>query len=263
MSDSDEPAVAPVLGFMGSTAEFEELQSKLDSAGQNLAPVRIPRWGVADVVIALGGAIFLSIVLAIFSKIVNVDFTKGWPVVIAVAVPWLALAGWPVLVAKLKGNGARIDFGLTINSDVVRFGIIGGLCALLVGALAARISIHFFGPLSSTAGDIGSTLHGPVRIVFALLALVGAPICEELAFRGLVFGSFARLLGSPRISNLIAAIAFSLFHFEPKRFFILLAIGFMLGEVRIRSKRTSASIIAHMVNNTPAVAMLLFGLPHR
>ena len=261
MSVENDQAAPEPSAYSGSTAEFEELRAL--STTDNQFHLRIPRWGIADVAIALGGAVFLSIVLAIVSKIVDADFTRGWLVLFAVAVPWVSLLGWPILVAKLKGNGARIDFGLSINLDVIRTGVVGGLCALAVGAIVARISIYFLGPLSSTAGDIGSSLHGPVRVIFALLALIAAPICEEIAFRGLVFGSFARLLSSPRIANLIAAIAFSLFHFEPKRFFILLAIGFVLGEVRIRTQRTSASAIAHMVNNLPSAVMLLVGLPPR
>ena len=261
-----EPLFPPPLSFCGSTLDFDQASDKQLSEQlqgiQVTRGLRTPTWNIADVGIALGGTIFLSIILALVSQLAHINFERGVPVLIGVSFPWLALAGWPVLVSKVKGNGPQLDFGLSFTKRTLRYGLAGGLASLTAGLLAATITIHLFGiSLNSTAGDLGNAQHGVVRVLFALLALFGAPLCEELAFRGLVFGACARTLKSERIASVISAVAFASFHFEPKRFLVLFAIGLVLGEVRIRSRSTSASMIAHMVNNAPAALSILLALP--
>jgi membrane protease YdiL (CAAX protease family) len=121
----------------------------------------------------------------------------------------------------------------------------------------AVIVTQFTGPLSSTAGDIGLKQSGIVLVLFVLLAMFGAPIVEEIAFRGLLYGALAKAHINEHVVVVITALVFALFHFEPKRFIILFAIGMILGEVRRRTGSTSAAIVAHIVNNTPAALFIL------
>jgi membrane protease YdiL (CAAX protease family) len=89
------------------------------------------------------------------------------------------------------------------------------------------------------------------------MAMFGAPIVEEIAFRGLLYGALAKAQVNEHLVVAITALVFALFHFEPKRFIILFAIGLILGEVRRRTGSTSAAIVAHIVNNTPAALYIL------
>ena len=94
-------------------------------------------------------------------------------------------------------------------------------------------------------------------VVFALLALIGAPIVEEIAFRGMLFGSLTKSHFTPLMASLISSGVFALFHFEPKRFLVLFVVGAVLGEARRRSGSTLASVVAHAINNAPGVLSLL------
>jgi membrane protease YdiL (CAAX protease family) len=89
------------------------------------------------------------------------------------------------------------------------------------------------------------------------MALFGAPIVEEIAFRGLLYGALAKAHINEHLVVVITAIVFALFHFEPKRFVILFAIGMILGEVRRRTGSTSAAMVTHVVNNAPAAIFIL------
>jgi membrane protease YdiL (CAAX protease family) len=94
-------------------------------------------------------------------------------------------------------------------------------------------------------------------VVFVVMAMFGAPIVEEIAFRGMLYGALAKARINEHLVVIITALVFALFHFELKRFFILFAIGIILGEVRRRTGSTSAAIVAHVVNNTPAALFIL------
>jgi membrane protease YdiL (CAAX protease family) len=89
------------------------------------------------------------------------------------------------------------------------------------------------------------------------MAMFAAPIVEEIAFRGLLYGALAKAHVNEYLVVFITAVVFALFHFEPKRFFILLVIGLILGELRRRTGSTSAAIVAHIVNNAPAAVFIL------
>jgi membrane protease YdiL (CAAX protease family) len=73
----------------------------------------------------------------------------------------------------------------------------------------------------------------------------------------MLFGALAKAHVNEHLVVVITALVFALFHFEPKRFVILFVIGMILGEVRRRTGSTSAAIVAHVVNNTPAALYIL------
>jgi membrane protease YdiL (CAAX protease family) len=212
---------------------------------------------MGDVIISLVGAIGLSLVVSLGLMSQNIDPENGWGLIVAFSAPWLAMAGWPILATTFKGNGPKIDLGLIAPRTHLRLGFAAGLLSLAAATLVAVIVTQFTGPLSSTAGDIGLNQSGIVLVIFVLMAMFGAPIVEEIAFRGLLFGALAKAHVNEHLVVVITALVFALFHFEPKRFIILFVIGLILGEVRRRTGSTSAAIVAHIVNNTPAALFIL------
>jgi membrane protease YdiL (CAAX protease family) len=237
-------------GFPGAPWAFRRALAR----GEEL---KIPTWGMGDAVISLVGAIGLSLVVSLGLMTQNIDPENGWGLLIAFSAPWLAMAGWPLIATSIKGNGPKIDLGLIAPRTHLRLGFVAGLSSLLVASVAAWIVTQFTGPLSSTAGDVGLNQTGIVLVIFVLMAMFGAPIVEELAFRGLLYGALAKAHVNEHLVVAITALVFALFHFEPKRFIILFAIGLILGEVRRRTGSTSAAIVAHIVNNTPAALYIL------
>ena len=237
-------------GFPGAPWAFRRALAR----GEEL---KIPTWGMGDAIISLVGAIGVSLVVSLGLMSQSIDPENGWGLIISFSAPWLALAGWPVIATKVKGNGPKIDLGLIAPRTHLRLGFAAGLGSLVIASLIAAIITRFTGPLSSTAGDVGLNQTGVVLVVFVLLAMFGAPIVEEIAFRGMLYGALAKAQVNEHLVVVITALVFALFHFEPKRFIILFAIGMILGEVRRRTGSTSAAIVAHVVNNTPAALFIL------
>lgn len=221
-------------------------------------PVRLQRWGWLDVLITFAGWIVLSTIAGVLLIGLGGTSTgKQVGILIGVALPWLALAGWPLLSTRLKGNGPIVDLGLRINGRDVVAGIGYGILALALALLIGLATQKIFGDFSSAAGDLVKDFTNPLALAaFAVLVAVGAPIAEELAFRGLLLTSMAKLNWGPWISVGLSALAFSLFHFEPIRIPLLLSTGLVLGIARWRSGSTVTAIVAHMVNNGFAVASI-------
>ena len=237
-------------GFPGAPWAFRRALAR----GEDL---KFPTWGMGDALISLLGAIGLSLVVSLGLVSQNTDPENGWGLIVAFSAPWFAMAGWPIIATIIKGNGPKIDLGLIAPRTHLRLGFVAGLISLAVASLAALIVTQFTGPISSTAGDIGLNQSGIVLVIFVLMAMFGAPIVEEIAFRGLLFGALLKAHVNEHLVVVITALVFALFHFEPKRFIILFAIGMILGEVRRRTGSTSAAIVAHIVNNTPVALFIL------
>lgn len=226
--------------------------------------LRAPRWGMADVVIAL--LLALVVPTIVLGAVLAAGVARNGAVVLllSLVLPWLGFGLWPIVTTRLQGNGPTLDLGLSVRRIDVAWGIAGGAACLVLGTLAARLTEHFFGSFDSAAGDAlaNADVAQWVVWVFALCALVGAPLFEELCFRGLVFAAIARTtsrLGLPAVpwATVGSALLFALVHLEPVRIPVLLTIGLVLSFLRARTGRVGASVIAHSLNNLIAVLGLV------
>ncbi len=228
-------------------------------------PLQVATWGLGDVWMTFGGWFFLSLVAGMVAFSIGdtagVSPTlKGLTTVFAVMLPWLAMAGWPLFSTMLKGNGPSIDLGLRWSLRDIAWGLIYGVIALVTAIILGALTQALFGEFSSAAGDLGEELSANkiVLVLFVLSVGVGAPIVEEICFRGLTFGALAKRRMAPWLTVLISAVIFAAFHLEPVRMILLLGIGLVLGFARWRTGSTTTAIVAHMVNNLPGALYLLF-----
>ncbi len=221
--------------------------------------LKYPQWGLGDVAGTLLAGLVVGAFAGVIMMVLRVDPMHGWALILSLTLPWLAYVLYPAMATKYKGNGLRIDLGLSITPAQVRLGIVGGLCSLAAAALAGLLSTKLFGPITSAAGDAGLNEHGLVAITFAVLVMTAGPLVEEIVFRGLLLGSLLKREMAPTLALIVSAGIFSLAHFEPKRLLILFAAGLVMGEVRRRTGSTAASTITHIVNNTPAAITLIIG----
>ncbi len=236
-------------------------------------PLRTTRWGAWDALWAILGSIVIANAVAIVLIVLTgastssgsgLDLSSGW-ILLTIAAPWIALAGWPILATRRRGNGAVVDLGLRFGKSDVLAGLAGGAAAFGVGLAAGLLTAALVGDFSSAAGDQAQELadaSGPaVLIVFALMVAVGAPVAEELTFRGLLWSGLAKRGARPWVAIAVSAVAFALLHFEPARLLVLLSIGAVLGVIRWRTGSVGACIVAHGVNNLPgALGILALGL---
>jgi membrane protease YdiL (CAAX protease family) len=229
-------------------------------AGRTLRP---PRWGLWDVLWAAIAAVAIGV--GVGAGLFFLDAPLGIQVLIGAMVPWLALAGWPIAATIRRGNGPRIDLGLRLTWPDTGWGVLAGFVGLMSSAIAALISRFFVPDLSSAAADAAEELEqGAGRLsltIFAVLIMVGAPVVEELFFRGFLFAALRKRGVSGLLTVVITAVVFAGFHFEPLRFFVLLPTGLVLGWVRLKTGSTGSAMVAHGLVNAPGAVLLLVGVP--
>lgn len=230
------------------------------AAGHELRP---PRWGLWDVFWAAVAAVFIGV--GVGAALFFVDAPVGIQILVGTTAPWLALAGWPILATTRRGNGPRIDLGLRLTWPDTGWGALAGFTGLMAAAIAALITRLFVPDLTSTAADAANELEqGSGRLsltVFAALVMVGAPIVEELFFRGFFFAALRKRGLNGPLTIVLTAVVFAGFHFEPMRFFVLLPTGLLLGWVRWKTGSTGAAMVAHGLVNAPGAILLLVGVP--
>lgn len=92
-----------------------------------------------------------------------------------------------------------------------------------------------------------------------VLATVFAPVCEEVFFRGFVFGGLRRRFRF-RWAALLSGVFFGFMHADPLRFFALSVTGVVFAAVFERRQRLAASMVAHATLN---IVVVVFALPTR
>ncbi|WP_415974469.1 lysostaphin resistance A-like protein [Rhodococcus sp. 077-4] len=223
------------------------------------------RWGLPAAALVLGVNLvgFLLLGLVVTSE-------ASVPFVVGIMIPSLLAAGLAVAISMSRGNGPVVDFGLPRSTAEfvghVRSGLAWGGAALVGGLLLALIvlsSVDMDGQVP--LGD-ATTMATTWKVVLVVWLWIGAPICEETMFRGMLWGALEKRsrpmpmawLGNRWVVLVITAVLFAIWHREWWRFVVLLWGGFAIGIARMRTGSIVASTTAHSVNNTlPALAILL------
>lgn len=173
----------------------------------------------------------------------------GW--IVLLAVPWV-LAG---IVGKARPGWTRAfersDIGMGIG-----WGIALQLPILFVVALIMQLVLGEFEP-SGRALTIVDSATSPALVVLLVLSVgVGAPIVEEIFYRGLVQPALIRSFGVPA-GIAVASLIFGAVHMSLIELFPLSVVGLVFGILAHRTGRLAAPIIAHMTFNLYTLVVLL------
>lgn len=100
---------------------------------------------------------------------------------------------------------------------------------------------------------------GPgVAVAVVLVVVVLAPLCEEIVYRGLLWGALERLAPPRWVPFVVTTVLFALAHFELTRTPLLFVVALPIALARLRTGRLAASVVAHQVNNLlPGVVLAL------
>ena len=210
----------------------------------------------------LGGIVLASIFGAIAIAVSGED---DGPALLAAGFLglWIPLVGAAVIASTAFGSGSvKRDLGFAFEpADILR-GIAVGIVGL-VAASAVQLALSPFPDLTGTntnyIDDQAGTLVGAVIVVFS--TMIGAPIVEELFFRGLLQRSLFRLgIGAA----FVQAAIFGFIHITPEEGLgnvgIMLGVGtfgLVLGLAARRFGRLGPTIVGHAVFNAAAVIPLL------
>lgn len=104
---------------------------------------------------------------------------------------------------------------------------------------------------------IGELLAGPLRENWVMLVavIIGAPISEELLFRGYLWRVFASA-GGERAAFVATTVLFALYHGDPVHTVALLPTAVFLGWLRYASASLWPSMLGHFANNLAAVGLV-------
>lgn len=186
-------------------------------------------------------------------------------IVIGSILPVMIAAGAALLITRLRGNGPKIDLRWSYNREDFRVGLKFGLIGLVSTTAAAVIWTKIVGhqnAVSAFSALVDSqSLPASAAIVMFVYAWLVGPVCEEIIFRGLLWGALERLQwGRWAVFGLSTAV-FAVSHLEPPRTLLLMVIGIPIGLARLFTGRLGASVVAHQVNNfLPALTVLLVSL---
>jgi len=250
-------------------------------------------WGLGQVWLGLGVAIALNTVVGVLG--LGIYLASNWNVLATGDVTGITskvlsgLTGNPLFLASslltlwaglLLGvfvasyrrgqRNLRLDFGWSIKwrTDIA-FGIALAIGLTLVEVLfnATLGWLH----VDTSAVDNTSVLikghTGAVLIGVFVAAAVGAPMVEELFFRGLTmralnkrWGAIPAVIGSSLLFGLLHAQPNSAGSIGPSSLWLVLftgMLGAVLATVALRTQRLGITVVAHMTFNAVGLALVL------
>ncbi|HEX7135139.1 MAG TPA: type II CAAX endopeptidase family protein [Iamia sp.] len=243
-----------------------------------------PPWGMGEVAVAalvtlIVGAVLGSVILSV----AGAEDTDAASLVVLALVQttlWVGMIGAVAVVLRRRGASLR-DLGLRVRWIDVPVGAAAGVLGQLVlvplvswpwAALLGTSSDELEEPACRLAEKADGSSLGIVLLF--LITVIGAPIVEELFFRGFVqraaVAAFTRNLPlddneAARLARrvgvasglVLTAALFGLTHFQVLQAPALIAFGLVLGILAHRSGRLGSSIIAHMAFNATTVVTLV------
>lgn len=237
-----------------------------DSA--DVAP-RPRTWGLGDVALGfsigiLGAQLALGAILGATGR--SADQVDDLPlslVALAQMGLWLGLLGGPWIATRLKGNGLVTDLGLRARlGDLWRGGAVGAGLQLVALPLLYWPLLHLLDKSSSDlegpAREMTDRAVGPLGVVLLVLIVgVGAPVVEEIFYRGLLQRSLLKRGLPPAVAIGISAVVFGASHFQLLQLPALVLFGAAAGILAHRSGRLGPAIAAHVAFNMVTVIALL------
>lgn len=197
-----------------------------------------------------------------------IDGNDPWYLLVSQLALWVGFVGAVVVASRINGTRSlSADYGLSWpRLKDLWLGFLGGwlgrILPLIVLICIVVAGSGFGTPNAASPTVLGVTPSGPAGwVVVIALAVIGAPLVEELFFRGLVQGAFTRRIGA--VPALFAtAIVFSFAHVLNEGLLAPVALfpmAVVLGYLRYRTERLAAGMVAHALFN--ASLFLLFLVP--
>ena len=178
--------------------------------------------------------------------------------VLATALQQLAFLT-PIVWVRRTGHGSIEAFGWRPPSGAaVAKGVGFGVLILFASSLVTTAVLEFARAVLGYTPEVTSALdqlHGGWEVLGAVAAVILAPLCEEVLFRGVLFGGLRRRLAFWP-SAAISALLFASVHGDPIRLPELFVAGLLLAGVFERTHRLAAPMVAHLTLNLIAVLFL-------
>ena len=168
-------------------------------------------------------------------------------------------------IAVIKKHADIRDFGFRrIKTFKAILWVVGGYVFYL--GLGTLVILIFY---ELGIGAVGFEPQQPVFEVFgrnffgiliaSFIALIIAPFTEELFFRGFMLQTISKNI-SPAWGVILTTMIFAAVHFEFQSIMPLIILSLVLNILFIKTKSIWPGIIFHIMNNTIAFIVVLFGI---
>jgi membrane protease YdiL (CAAX protease family) len=179
---------------------------------------------------------------------------------LALWLPFVVMLRW---VARRSATDFRTYFGLRF-AKIDWVGIpLGVFCqVVLMNVINWPLNKWWpetFNPerIETRARGLVDAAQGAWFIVLFVVVVIGAPLVEELVYRGFIQGGLQTRIGSTW-ALIFTSVWFTVVHLEPVEFPGLFAIAVVLGLCYRRTQRLGLSIVTHLAFN--ATGLLLVAL---
>lgn len=171
------------------------------------------------------------------------------------------IAMW--LASQRAGSGSMVaDYGFRFRwIDVVGLGV--GVLGNLVLIPLVYLPLEAIWPqtfsderLNENARDLVDRASGSSTLILVAIVVVGAPIVEELFYRGLAQRSLASRFNEVAVVVAVALV-FAGFHFRPVETPGLFVIGLVFGFAALRADRLGMAIMIHAGFNATGLLQAL------
>ena len=174
---------------------------------------------------------------------------------------WAVLGGVPIWLAVTKGRGLVAELGLRMKAIDVPVGLaIGAACQLVMVPALYWLVFKAVGArdVSADARELTDRATDPLSILLVfVIVIVGAPLAEEIFFRGMAQRTFLHRI-HPRWAILASATFFAASHFQLLQFPALLVFGLILGFLAWKADRLGPAIWAHVGFNAVTAVGLIY-----
>lgn len=186
-----------------------------------------------------------------------------WVVSASAAALWIPALVALVLVSRARGTGSWArDFGLRARC-IDLLGLPIGVASQLVLVPLVTLPFTRLFPdsfsaerVEERARGLADMASGPWIVLLALVVVVGAPVVEELVYRGFIQLGLAPRIGAAA-SLLVAAAWFTLVHLSPPEFPGLFAFSLVLGLCAARTGRLGMAVAAHVAFNATGLLLVV------
>ena len=191
------------------------------------------------------------------------DSPTTWVLALSALGLWLPFVFMLRWVARRAGTDFRQYFGMRFTTTDWLGIPLGIFCqVVLMNVVNWPLNKWFpdtFNPerIETRARDMVDAAHGAWFIVLFVVVVVGAPLVEELVYRGFIQGGLQSQIGSTW-ALIITAAWFTVVHLEPIEFPGLFAFAIVLGLCYRRTQRVGLSMVTHLAFN--ATGLLLVAL---
>lgn len=229
---------------------------------QTLSPIDASSAVVAFFAAWFAAQVLSAIVLTIFGETGGTDTPIG-VLAIALTATWCAYIAGMWTVSGRSGTADPVnDFGISmLPIDAVGLGI--GVLAQLVVIRLVYFPLENLWPkvfaddeLKRNAEGLVDRAGGLMTVLLFVLVVFGAPIVEELFYRGLLQRSLLARFNDTLVVVGVAAL-FALIHFRPVEYPGLFVFGLILGICAQVTGRLGMSIMAHIGFNVTGLILVL------